>query len=351
MKNKPKILLALNGENNWVHIDEAERKCLYFCPDPYCKGELVVKKGDIKQHHFAHKKEIDCFGFETALHYLAKTHFLKKQVFKLPRIKIHSFEYYKYYNKVLEDVQRDLNFSLSSELITTDVFREGDWNTFSLRDSTRINLKDYNVLVEASLKNIRPDVVFQLKGSSRKLLVEIAVSHKVDDTKRQKLEEANLSLLEYDLCRFKNEEVTIDNIGRFLNKVDPVWITLNNDIFNTLIEDKKSIFKEKALKYISELKRLYKQNKDEIFNAISETESREPQEIMNWASTFSILKGKLLYSEEFFKFCIEKAFNEDKGRNIIKKIQDRRKNEILIRQESKSRFQKLLDEADDIYPI
>ncbi len=47
------MIIALDKDNKRVHIDMAVSKGDYFCP--YCSKPLVMRKGKVRQHHFAHK--------------------------------------------------------------------------------------------------------------------------------------------------------------------------------------------------------------------------------------------------------------------------------------------------------
>ena len=47
------MLVAHDYNNNRVHIDETHSNKEYYCP--YCGAILITKKGDKRQHHFAHK--------------------------------------------------------------------------------------------------------------------------------------------------------------------------------------------------------------------------------------------------------------------------------------------------------
>lgn len=47
------MFTALDKYNRKVSIDEATEDEPYFCE--YCKEQLIIKKGDIRAHHFAHK--------------------------------------------------------------------------------------------------------------------------------------------------------------------------------------------------------------------------------------------------------------------------------------------------------
>ena len=52
------MLFAVDYNDNRVHIDETHSNQEYYCP--YCGAPLTTKKGDIRQHHFAHKSKHLC---------------------------------------------------------------------------------------------------------------------------------------------------------------------------------------------------------------------------------------------------------------------------------------------------
>ncbi len=52
------MLFAVDYNDNRVHIDETHSNQEYYCP--YCGAPLTTKKGEIRQHHFAHKQNHLC---------------------------------------------------------------------------------------------------------------------------------------------------------------------------------------------------------------------------------------------------------------------------------------------------
>ena len=52
------MLVALDENGERVHIECAKRNQDYFCP--CCKSKVVLKKGDIRVHHFAHPQQSIC---------------------------------------------------------------------------------------------------------------------------------------------------------------------------------------------------------------------------------------------------------------------------------------------------
>lgn len=52
------MIIALDKDNNRIHINETERKNDYYCPS--CGKPLVIRKGEIRRHHFAHMASDNC---------------------------------------------------------------------------------------------------------------------------------------------------------------------------------------------------------------------------------------------------------------------------------------------------
>lgn len=59
------IEFAYNTEKKCVFPTEAQKGKEYFCPK--CSEPLIVKQGNIRVHHFAHKADTNCTGY-TLLH-------------------------------------------------------------------------------------------------------------------------------------------------------------------------------------------------------------------------------------------------------------------------------------------
>lgn len=52
------MLFAVDYNDHRVHIDETHSNQEYYCP--YCGAPLTTKKGEVRQHHFAHKQNYLC---------------------------------------------------------------------------------------------------------------------------------------------------------------------------------------------------------------------------------------------------------------------------------------------------
>lgn len=52
------MYFAIDGNGKRVFIDEVAEKQKYYCP--VCKAPLIIKRGTLIAHHFAHKTTVDC---------------------------------------------------------------------------------------------------------------------------------------------------------------------------------------------------------------------------------------------------------------------------------------------------
>lgn len=130
-------------------------KCNCFCP--CCGATLIARKGEVNEDHFAHHNSEDCtYGTETVLHLMAKDILSTVESFELP------------------------------------AFYYGDYEIFP-----QTTLEIDSVRVEKKLGSIKPDLIITAKG--KELIVEIAVTHFIDEEKLEKIRELNIATIEIDL--------------------------------------------------------------------------------------------------------------------------------------------------------
>ncbi|MAO07489.1 MAG: hypothetical protein CL596_02120 [Alteromonas sp.] len=147
---QPKITIARHRRTNKVmHIIEVKngKKCGCICLE--CGEKLIAaNKGKKQQPHFRHDNESNCSGSpETGLHLLAK--------------------------EILKE----------SKFINIDYHWRFPYN---------------EVLLEQRIIDIQPDIML-VNESGESWLVEIAVTHFIDDVKRKKIISYNVNCLEIDL--------------------------------------------------------------------------------------------------------------------------------------------------------
>ena len=145
-----------------VHIsdipdDERGLKCGCICSA--CGRRLMAKKGNKNAHHFAHYNGGEC-SLETIIHNTAKSIIMEAGEILIPATR------YKY--------KEVINYYVPRQVIPLT------------------NIQD-----EKCVGNIQPDIVCYFKG--KPLLIEVYVTHKVDNKKLQKIKAKNVSAIEIDL--------------------------------------------------------------------------------------------------------------------------------------------------------
>ena len=151
-----------------VHVDMVPNGNQCHCKCPGCGEDLIAKnKGKIKDHHFAHDQDHVCHhGYQTQLHLLSKAIFSEVEQFQLP------------------DFQMEINAFLN----------------VTIQKEKRIQIKE--VLSEERIDSIIPDVKL-IDSFGDAYLIEIKVTHAVDEVKKEKIKALNLSCLEIDLSNFE----------------------------------------------------------------------------------------------------------------------------------------------------
>ena len=158
-----RLTWAVAESGELAHVSEVRNGLKCACTCPVCDGSLVARQGKIKEHHFAHASGEECrHAAETALHLAAKDILAKRKEIVLPEVEVH-----------LPDASR----------------------RSAIAPQRRYAIESAEV--ERKTGSIIPDVIVEVSG--RQLLVEVTVTHGVDDDKLAKIRELGLSCLEIDL--------------------------------------------------------------------------------------------------------------------------------------------------------
>jgi hypothetical protein len=156
-----------------VIASEVERGLSCGCLCPACDHQLQAHQGSIRTPYFSHYRGSDCgVGYETALHLLAKEILLEEKKILLPELKVSS----------------------ESSIVLEGTFRETE---VLVKPWTRITLD--SVTLEKKIGRIIPDVI--AKKNNRVLLVEIKVTHGIEDEKLAYIKRENLNVVEYDFSK------------------------------------------------------------------------------------------------------------------------------------------------------
>lgn len=184
-----------------IHISElgkSERGLKCNCVCPSCKGKLVARMGEKNIKNFSHYNA-DCEnGLETTLHLLAKEIILKAKKIQLPNLSVeYSYTATNPKSFTLVGTKDNKEAALTRGLLT---YKDKDIVKDIIIDVDKVEDEVY-------LKDIIPDIRIYSNGNP--LLVEIAVTHKVDDIKAQKIRDKNISTFEIDLSNIVNSLATI----------------------------------------------------------------------------------------------------------------------------------------------
>lgn len=163
-----------------VSINDVESGLKCGCICPACGEPLVAKKGSKMTHHFAHHAGHNCeYGYESSLHLAAKDILSKTRKFILPPV------YVVFPNSYKKD-----------ELVC---------------EAKEIEVE--KVELEKRFGGVIPDVVVYAGG--KQFFVEIYVTHRIDEEKLKKLQQADISTIEIDLSQ-KDSITSVEELTELL---------------------------------------------------------------------------------------------------------------------------------------
>lgn len=203
------IKYAIDAENRLMFVDDVPNGLECGCVCPGCKEKLIAKNdGKIREHHFAHASNKECItGYQTMIHLLAKAIIFNKKV--LPGFAIN--------NKLLVAKQIGLEVRLEDLNIIPDILAIA---------SVPVNLNFMGTSIGAITKDIP-------------LIIEIFVTHKVDEEKAKLIKNAGIPAIEIDLS--KSEATTAEDLIKDI--YNPQNCTfINQDIGKQYISKNQSEF-------------------------------------------------------------------------------------------------------------
>lgn len=191
------LAYAFNAEKKLVYINDVKNGLECGCVCPGC-GEMLVAKNDgkIREHHFAHLSGNDCgTGYQTIRHIWAKELLVTNQ---LVPIVLNGKKLFIRTNKIGMEVKlTDLN-------IIPDVFAVAKlpFSSMGLRFFWEVPF-----------------------------IVEIYVTHKVDEEKSAIIKQAGIPAVEIDLS--KSTAITLEELVKDLSNSDN-WNIINDKIGNSV---------------------------------------------------------------------------------------------------------------------
>lgn len=175
----PDLTYALNSNNRMVHIDRVTNGLKCGCRCPGCGAQLIAKNnGETMTPHFAHATGTVCVNaHESELHLLAKEIISEEKMIMLP-----------HYGNVY-----------AGGLVKFDC----------------VEVEERN-----DVASLQPDVCGVVRnrktGKDSRLWIEIKVTHAIGPEKRALIVKNNISCIEVDLSCFIEEQVTKEQLKKFL---------------------------------------------------------------------------------------------------------------------------------------
>lgn len=185
---------ALNAEKKLVHIDSVKNGLECGCVCPGCKEPLVAKNdGKIREHHFAHVSGNDCgTGYQTIRHIWGK-------------------------ELIVANQQVPVALNGKKGFIKTN------------RIGMEVNLTELNIIpdVFANIEMKYSEFGIEICRFPVPCIVEIYVTHKVDDEKSSIIKKAGIPAIEIDLS--KSSAMTKEELAKDLYNQEN-WSIINDKV-------------------------------------------------------------------------------------------------------------------------
>lgn len=196
-----------------IPLEKKGLRCGCICPS--CGQPLVARLGKKRRRHFSHHQGTACnieHANQTALHMLAKEIIEQERKFKFPGLSVS-----------LSDIGWSNIYHLMYDTIPTSLeYRKA---TGALCSS---------VVLEKKVSDIVPDIIVETNG--RMCLIEIAVTHFVDEEKQKRIDALGLPVVEVDLSSFVGGEITREIVRKALVEQDNNKKWLFNPLMPKAIE-------------------------------------------------------------------------------------------------------------------
>ncbi|MFC5531212.1 competence protein CoiA family protein [Cohnella yongneupensis] len=237
-----KLAVALEDNKYVRHIkDRLSKSSIYTCP--FCREEVIARKGSERQHHFSHAPGTNCTASEeTILHYNAKHYLL-----------------YCIKNAI------DITFNVPTEMIKdsriTPIFDSLGLRKYPLSLAALIDFygKSNGSCVEKAIGPYIVDVHMPVKmHSSFGVIFEIVVTHEMEQEKLNWLHQYGVPYLELSPVERSDNSFDFDmlriNIPHYFNRME------NNFVTNSIVNFYDEIYSQ--LKDYIEVDHKKKQEKD-----------------------------------------------------------------------------------------
>lgn len=179
--NESEIPYALNAAGRMVHVDSVPNGKECNCRCPKCNQPMMAKQGEKRKHHFAHMGEYSTHSpHECRGYYEAMMHLLSKQII---------------------NEEKQLMLPAYEDVVPPQ----------------KIVFETVEVEERKDSKDLQPDLVGETLDG-RRIHIEICYSHKVPETKRQKLRERKIECLEIYVRGIEPERLSFFLLNKTENR-------------------------------------------------------------------------------------------------------------------------------------
>lgn len=197
---KREIPFALDANGHLIDIFSAPRGLACNCTCPGCGAPMLAKQGHRNAWHFAHVTESDCqAGYESGIHLAVKQIISEERSLLLPQCNvIRSFD-----KPDFEYVSPDI-----VSAVEANEYQNFERTGYARLPSCLVSFDA--VLVEQTEGNIRPDLIGVVGG--KRLYIEVAVTHFIDDEKRLKIRKRQTPAIEIQIPEPDNENWSFERL-------------------------------------------------------------------------------------------------------------------------------------------
>ncbi|WP_427914798.1 hypothetical protein ACPWT1_07765 [Ramlibacter sp. MMS24-I3-19] len=183
-----KLVFARHASGEVRHVSDVRSGLAYGCMCLDCGERLIARKGEVREHHFAHTSgnEHD-WAWETHLHLYAKQLVAQAGGLAVP---LHA------------SICEHLGFPES-------------------RQRGRLDAHPLGIEQEVARGAVRPDLIVQVADRRIEVALEVYVTHAADRAKRQEFKRLRLPALEIDLSRMQRYGFNVDRVrAAVIDEVD-----------------------------------------------------------------------------------------------------------------------------------
>lgn len=252
MANQLKLPYGLRDGQLW-HISQVATGLACGCTCPGCDAPLVARNsvGNVKVAHFAHYQALECTtGLQTAIHLAAKDIIAHHKQLCLPGMSgLLTFtpafwESFSFDARPYADELFDTLSFMGTEFIPSS-YETDSYYSFPAR---LVALDE--VILEKRTGAIIPDIMVRI--DTKWVLVEVAVTHFVDEEKRAKIRAMGLPAIEIDLSKIRRD-IGLSDLEELIVRGEQHKQWLNNPEMRRVVSQRRQRYFEKCRAEIERL--------------------------------------------------------------------------------------------------